>query len=45
MLTCVLHICIHKLNNMQEVIVIVCVIALVLFFFSSYELKIDEDDV
>lgn len=30
---------------MQEVVVVVCVVALVCFFFSSYELTIDEDDV
>jgi len=30
---------------MQEVITVVCVIALVAFFFSPYDLTIDEDDV
>lgn len=30
---------------MQEVLTIVCVIAVVIFFFSSYELTIDEDEL
>ncbi len=30
---------------MEEVTMVVCVIALVFFFFSSYDLTIDEDDV
>jgi len=30
---------------MEEVTMVVCIIALVFFFFSPYELTIDEDDV
>lgn len=30
---------------MQEIVLTICVIALIIFFFSPYELKIDEDDV
>jgi len=30
---------------MQEIATIVCVIALIVFFFGPYDLKIDEDDV
>lgn len=30
---------------MQEIVVFVCVIALIVFFFSPYELNMDEDDV
>jgi hypothetical protein len=30
---------------MQEVVMIICVIALIVFFFSPYDLKMDEDDV
>jgi hypothetical protein len=30
---------------MEEMIVIGCVIALIAFFFSPYDLKMDDDDV
>jgi len=30
---------------MQEIVLTVCVIALVIFFFSPWELKMDEDEV
>lgn len=30
---------------MQEVIVIICVIALAVFFFSPYDLGMEDDDV
>lgn len=29
---------------MQEVVIIVCVIVLLAFFFSPYDLRMDEDD-
>lgn len=29
---------------MQEAVIIICVIALIVFFFSPYELNMDEDD-
>jgi len=30
---------------MQEITSIICVIALIIFFFSDYDLTMDEDDV